>query len=286
MADLNSALGSLAGSTTKLSTASSEKNRHLVSALLSSVFPGAGQFILGEKRRAAFLLATLLCLCLGFWPLRAPRVFAGYLFLSLLWISLYVYSSCNALVARARSTTIRPSTWWLLLFIPLTLVAVRYTILPAFRMSGFLALSFSSSSMEPTILPGEKIIVDSHYYGGHTPERGDLLAFRTKEGFITIKRIIALGGDTIEGKDRQILANGATLKEPYTQHTLLPGSNPELDSFDSVLVPEGNYFVIGDNRDISLDSRRSGYGFVERKSIVGKALYVYPEPKDFHATFH
>ena len=232
------------------------------------------------------MLAVLVGLCLGFWPVRAPRVFAGYLFLSLLWISLYAYSSCNALVARARYASIRPSKWWLLLFIPLTLVAVRYTVLPVFRMSGFLALNFSSSSMEPTILPGEKIIVDTHYYREHNPERGDLLAFRTKDGFYTIKRIIAVGRDTIEEKDRQILVNGTTLKEPYTQHTSLPGSNPDLDNFDSVFVPEGNYFVIGDNRDISLDSRSSGYGFVARDSIVGKALYVYPEPKDFHTTFH
>jgi signal peptidase I len=273
MADLNSALGSLATSTPDRPETQSDKRRHLLAALLSALVPGVGQFFLKEKRTAAFLVAALSCLCLGYWPLRAPRAFNSFASLAVFWFALYVYAAGNALLARARSTTIRPSKWWLLLFIPLTIVSCHLIGAALIRASGFRAFTVPSKSMESTILPGDRIVVDTRYYHKHSPQRGDVLVFH-KDDLYVIKRIIAIGGDTIEGKNQQILISGTILKEPYVQHTQSHGNAPKLDDFDPVLVPDGSYFVIGDNRDISLDSRYPGYGLVASKSIVGKALYT------------
>ena len=163
--------------------------------------------------------------------------------------------------------------WWLLLFIPLTVVSSHFIGVGLILASGFRAFTVPSTSMESTILRGERIVVDTRYYQKHLPQRGDVLVFR-KDDLYVIKRIIAIGGDTIEGKDQQILISGTILKEPYVQHTQPHGNAPELDDFGPVLVPDGSYFVIGDNRDISLDSRYPGYGLVSSRSIVGKALYT------------
>jgi signal peptidase I len=273
MAELNSALSSLGINAIGTRRPSSDKKRHLVAALLSSLVPGAGQFFLGETRSAAVLLAILLPLSVSIWPLRAPRLFGVFAALAVLWLTLYVYAGCSALLMRARSTPVRPSRWWLAVFIPLALVSAHLVCGGLIRAAGFRAFTVPSTSMENTILRGERIVVDTRYYREHLPGRGDVLVFH-KDDLYVVKRIIALGGDTIEGSNRRILLNGTVQKEPHIQHISEPGSSPDLDSFGPVVVPAGNYFVMGDNRDISLDSRYPGYGLVASKLIVGKALYT------------
>jgi signal peptidase I len=90
-----------------------------------------------------------------------------------------------------------------------------------------------------------------------------------------VKRVVAIGGDTIEGINRKIIVNGQLVTEPFSRHTLAPGTNPEMDSFGPLTVPVGKYFVMGDNRDISLDSRSPDFGLLDAQAITGKPLYIY-----------
>jgi signal peptidase I len=133
--------------------------------------------------------------------------------------------------------------------------------------------------MEPTIVQGDGIVVDTRYYGTHVPNREDVIVFR-KEDLFVIKRVIGVSGDTIEGHDREILLNGSVLTESYIEHTQQLGSNPLLDSFSPITVPNGSYLVMGDNRDVSLDSRYPGYGLIGTRSIVGRPLYIYKSAAD------
>lgn len=103
-----------------------------------------------------------------------------------------------------------------------------------------------------------------------------------KENLRTVKRIIAIGGDTIEGKNRNIMVNGALLKESFIQHTLAANTNPELDTFGPITIPSGKYFVMGDNRDVSLDSRIPDFGLLEDRAIDGRPLYIYWSPIQGH----
>jgi signal peptidase I len=159
---------------------------------------------------------------------------------------------------------------------PLVYVGFNLVFTPLFLASGFRALKFNSQSMETTLQVGDQFIIDQTYYGRHRVGRNDLVVMR-REGYQTVKRVIAIGGDTIEGKDRQVMVNGQVVVEPFVQHSG-PGINPQLDTFDAVAVPAGKYFVMGDNRDISLDSRMPKVGLVDAQAIVGKPLYIYRSP--------
>jgi signal peptidase I len=220
------------------------------------------------------LLGIFVIFCLGFWPLRLLRFYPGLAVL--LWTSLLLtlYSTISALLARRTPHSPAPSRWWILLSIPLVWVAINLVFTSLLFASGFRAMEFFSSAMETTLLKGDRFMIDRDYYRQHPVEHDDLIAFRI-EGATTVKRVIAVAGDTIEGKNQQILLNGRLLDEPFARHPNGGGSDPRQDDFGPVTVSVGKYFVIGDNRDTSLDSRMSEFGQVDTDAIVGRPLYIY-----------
>ncbi len=159
---------------------------------------------------------------------------------------------------------------WDLFRVLLAAVAVA-----AFTMVFFRASLVRGSSMEPTLHDGDCIFVQMAGYDD--PQRGDIVAIRSREeeGKHLIKRIIAVGGDTvqIDFEAGAVYLNGHRLEEPYTAGpTYLAGDIPF-----PVTVPRGYYFVLGDNRNHSQDSRSSVLGLVPEEDIEGKAVFrFYP----------
>ncbi len=138
----------------------------------------------------------------------------------------------------------------------------------------FKPYKFPAKSMAPTLLPGERILVDRQYYGDHKPERGDIIVFEypkdpTKD---FLKRVIAIEKDVVKGEGWKIFLNGQLLEEPYVQHTRNEIAK-EMDNFGPITVPGGTLFVMGDNRDESLDSRH--FGVVSVEKVKGRVLYIY-----------
>ncbi len=147
-----------------------------------------------------------------------------------------------------------------------------------------------SSSMEDTLLIGDHLFVNRFIYGLRIPymkarplalrqpRRGDIVVFipphqRTRD---FIKRVIAVPGDTIEIRNQVVYINGARIDEPYVVHKdalRLRGSFPGRDWMGKLKVPLGKYFMMGDNRDRSDDSRFWSYASIE--DIKGKALFIY-----------
>ena len=149
-----------------------------------------------------------------------------------------------------------------------------------------------TGSMEPTLVPGDRVIVAKVPYYFHDPRRGDIIVFEEPDpadepergvlgalthwlgqglGFTApdnpdyIKRVIGEPGDVVSARRGHVYVNGVRISEPYlTERT---------ERFDDVKVPPGKLFVMGDNRSNSLDSRFS-LGFVPIDRVVGKAVWI------------
>jgi len=132
------------------------------------------------------------------------------------------------------------------------------------------AYTVNGESMLPTLHHGERLLVDKLSYRFTEPKRGDIVVFKypanPKEQFI--KRIIGVPGDLVSVQNGIVYVNGVALAEDYI-------TAPARIGFREQRVPEGAYFVLGDNRNNSEDSRFSGVGFVPRENIVGRALWRY-----------
>ena len=125
-------------------------------------------------------------------------------------------------------------------------------------------------SMRPTLQHEERLVVNKFIYKLRNPEKGEILIFKyprdTSRDFI--KRVIAVGGDTIEIKEGRVYVNDQMLKEDY----ILEKTRTE---YPKVTIPEGTVFVMGDNRNNSDDSRFADVGFVPLDLIKGKAVVVF-----------
>lgn len=155
------------------------------------------------------------------------------------------------------------------------------------------AYKIPSGSMEPTLLVGDHLLVnrmsyvikmpfvDTVLFSTGKPQRGDIIVFRYPEDPSKdyIKRVIATEGESLEIKDKAIFINGKKINDPwgrfrpdsFTSRGLLPFIDK--DNIPPITVPKDSYFVMGDNRDNSLDSRY--WGFVQKQHLVGKALILY-----------
>lgn len=127
-----------------------------------------------------------------------------------------------------------------------------------------------TSSMETTIMAGDRVIGLRLSYAFSEPERGDVVIFKypDNEDILYIKRIIGMPGDTVEVADGLVYINGKVLREPYL-NVVTEGN------FGPYKVPEESYFMMGDNRNNSADSRFWKHTFLDRDKIEGKAVFSY-----------
>jgi len=250
------------------------KGLHMWAALVSAVVPGSGQFILGKRRLGILMLGAFGALTLATYFFRLPATYKGYLASLFILLALGLYSVCDALQGSSKITSARPSRWWLWAFLPIgfLLIAVDYVLL--FRAAGFRDFSIPSTSMQPTLVPGDRFIVDTRYYSNHDPTYGDIVVISKGKVFL-VKRVIAVGGDRIQGLYGPIFLNATRLSEPYIKNSQEGSIYAQTNTFGPIFVPPGQYFVMGDNRDESYDSRIREFGPVSREMIAGKPLYIY-----------
>ncbi|MGH7318761.1 MAG: signal peptidase I [Candidatus Rokuibacteriota bacterium] len=160
--------------------------------------------------------------------------------------------------------------------------AILIAVLLALLIRTFVVQAFKipSGSMIPTLLVGDHILVNKFIYRFRDPARGDVVVFKypVEEHRDFIKRVIAVGGEEIYIKDRQVFINCQPpaptcqpIKESwaYYEDRMAPGGEP----YGPKQVPAGHHFVMGDNRNNSQDSR--WWGYVKQEKIKGQAFIIY-----------
>ncbi|MDR3332269.1 MAG: signal peptidase I [Synergistaceae bacterium] len=163
-----------------------------------------------------------------------------------------------------------PKPWW-----REVIETVVYAVVLALLLRTFIIQAFwiPSGSMIPTLEPGDRVLVLKFWYSlpNVSPKRGQIVVFKypvdPERDFV--KRLIGLPGDTIEIKEGRVFVNSREIAEPYVQH-------PDNFSMGPELVPEKNYFCLGDNRANSQDSRF--WGFVKEDFMRGPAVIRYWPP--------
>jgi len=172
----------------------------------------------------------------------------------------------------ADQVTRRRSSTKLLVVLLLAIVAGLCLVQP-WRWFFLRSYRFLGNSMAPTIVDGDHIVVDLLAYLHRSPSRGDVIAYvqTPPRTGVTIKRVIAVGGDEIHADKSGVWLNGQLQHEGY----LHPGNEDMRswgDPFDSVQVPANSLFVMGDNRNSSYDSR--SFGCIPAQNVFARVEYV------------
>jgi signal peptidase I len=274
---------------------------------LSLFAPGVGQIYCGEIVRGLVLfLASLMFIPLVVLAALSPPatpVLVALLLTALFVLGAYFYavlgayrSACKLREHYEPREYNRP-----LVYVLFLLVGVLYSVGGAWCLPQvFEAFYLPTESMAPTFLVGDHVLADKLSFRRVLPKRGDVVVFRVprKPGTTWIKRVIGLPGDTVEVKDGEVFVNGKRLERDRvpassfggiagipegqvfvesnagSRYLILIGKEKNPD-YTKTIVPEGGFFVLGDHRDRSLDSRDPELGFVPLGNILGNAPYIY-----------
>jgi signal peptidase I len=247
-------------------------------SILSLVVPGLGQVYNGQVLKgvvfyvgSALLLFVLgwSGLLFGLWGIGAS-VFASII----LWVAIIVEA---ALTARRLGTIAlrRYNRWYVYVLLIICAGLLGVALKP---LSGVRTYKMPASSMEPTVKRGDNFIVQMRYYYLSEPKRSDIVIFPIPRNPSKdlVKRIVALGGQKLEIRDKKVFIDDQEMSEPWAVHRspeTTPAAQSPRDNLGPIIVPKGHVFGMGDNRDFSLDSRF--FGPIDVREIKGRALSIY-----------
>lgn len=291
-------------------TQEASPRRPIVAALLSLVLPGLGQLYNGMPRRAVIFYAVNFAGYLALMALtssaalRSGTTFMLAAGLLVLGVCFYLFAILDAYAGARRTGELelrRYNRWYVYVLLAAVSAGLNVTV----DLSPALARSYRlpAQSMAPTLLAGDRVAVAANAYDAGEPARGDIIVFELTDGSGAryIKRLVGLPGDRIQIQDGVLHINGvAVTREATTDPTLyvspdmepptvyretFPDGRPHRihefsdshrgDNTRVYTVPSDHYFMLGDNRDNSTDSRFPRVGFIPRESLRGRVLYIW-----------
>jgi signal peptidase I len=259
-----------------------EPRKWWLAGLMSLIKPGLGQIYNGQLNKA--ILVILLGYCsvpllyfVAYYGLSVLSVFS----LVVIYVAYYIFVIADSIVvAKKYSTNYVPKNYNNIYVYIITLIIlgsanyfytdyVKHNVIEAFR--------FPSGSMDPTLLVGDHITVDRRP-SARNPTRGDIVVFEypqdPERNFL--KRVVAIGGDNVELRNAVLYVNGNVINEPYIkqpENSENISRSPFRGNYGPAVVPHNTYFVLGDNRENSQDSRI--FGFVSHDKIKGTVRSIY-----------
>lgn len=253
-----------------------KKRSAFVAVLFNVICPGLGFLYVGKPRYAVALqLSMLLLFALISWT-KIIFIPLGMLAVATVNLVVLIGSIAGAgLIARRQPEVelLKTQRWYVYVgFAVIIFIVGNFLIGNRGQLFGHESFRFPSNSMDETILLGEYFISNTWKYRSQAPQRGDLIVFRFPgdPSIKYAKRVIGLPGDRIEIRNGVLQVNGAPLSEPYVKPENNLRSPEEPVSYQ---VPETGYFVLGDNRDHSNDSRY--WGAVPKENVYGSIEFIW-----------
>jgi signal peptidase I len=245
--------------------------RSVTSILLSLLMPGMGYLYFGDTRKFNATIILFYSAVISGAVFRLYPEFLGFITVTCSLAALHIYTAIHAAFGNKRHLPESKRIPKLILTMALVLSTIT-GFSHSQTVMGFDRVSMAVPVMEPTIIRGDQVLVDTWIYRSEKPKRGDIVlhSFTGQPG-LYVNRIIAIPGDEIEILNGKVYVNGITSVECYVD----PGNVAKMESLamKSVRVPAHHYFVLGDNRDKSFgDSRFNGP--IGIKDIVGKVISV------------
>lgn len=245
-----------------MSDAQTRSLNPLVAILLSIFGPGLGYAYVGRIRSGIAVVVAVLVLLFGAgWSRAILQPFGLYL-AAAIGVLITLFPLIHSAVIAAQSSEVKThayNRWWVYAIWIIT-SSVFSEVYAASRSTliGYTTYRVPSASMAPTLIRGDYVVADTWAFDEVPPSFGDLVVFRLPQNprIVYAKRIVGLPGDTVEIRNDVLLRNGRFVDEPYIQLTGTRATN--LSEFASHIVPDGSYFVLGDNRRNSKDSRFIG----------------------------
>ncbi|MFE0559499.1 signal peptidase I [Paenibacillus sp. NPDC058910] len=153
-------------------------------------------------------------------------------------------------------------------------IAIAFVIMVLLNMFVFNLSMVKGESMQPTLVASERLFINKVVYRFSAPGHGDVIVLKDpsdgpdKKEFL-VKRVVGVPGDTIEVKDQKLYVNGVAKQEGYTD---VPIEDP---GFEPIVLEEGRYFVMGDNRHLGKSKDSRMFGSVKESDIVGRAEFIF-----------
>ncbi len=254
-----------------------------LAGLLTILAPGVGHAYAGHPLRGAAFILLAIGLQVGFVVVLLYAPFEGWRLLGAVAAALvayYVFSALDAARCARSAQPRRRNPWATLLSIVVAFVmahGAQYAFAYVVTRQVMDIYKVPTRSMVPTILSGDRIMMDRLAYRNADPARGDIVVYRypTDRSRDFVKRVVGLPGDRVEAREGLVRVNGVSVDEPYLVE-------PTGD-FEPRVVPAGSLFVLGDHRGVSNDSRIPSHGFVPRDDVRGRVVRViWPSGEEGH----
>jgi len=269
--------------------ANTEKDRPRrwwIAALLSYLAPGLGQVYNGQATRGLLLyclysvwasilfISTLNAMKHDFPRFTVQLIFFFVLILFFILVFIIFDAYRYAKQTHGQYHLKAYNRWVIYVVAAFVVQGVLYSVKQTIRDMIIRPYRITSVSMSPTIRVGDFLLNNKLFYSTNNIRRGDVvfLKYPRNETVTYIKRVVGLPGDTLRIRDKVVYINGSRLDEPYVRHgdsLFFTERSSRRDNLGPLIVPPDHYFVMGDNRDRSFDSRF--WGAVAREKIKGKA---------------